>query len=88
VKSGVRFVTLGENEATAFPSSTSGDLLEAGSSRTYAMYVPQNEHLTISMEVCDGGGNDAKLLVCGSSSCTCDAEFLSLSLSLSLCVYI
>lgn len=69
VKSGVRFVTLGVNDATAFPSAKSGDSLEAGTKRTYAMYVPQHEKLSVSLETCSGG-SDAKLLLCGSSSCT------------------
>ena len=52
VKSGVRFVTLSTNQATAFPSASSGDVLEAGSSRTYAMYVPQQQFLAVSLETC------------------------------------
>ena len=70
VKSGVRFVTLSTNQATAFPSATSGDVLVAGSSRTYAMYVPQQEFLAVSLETCSGGGDDAQLLLCGASSCS------------------
>ena len=70
VKSGVRFVTLSSNQATAFPGAESGDILEAGSSRTYAMYVPRHEHLSVSLETCSGGGDDARLLLCGASSCS------------------